>query len=58
MVEMEPRFKLDKFKFIFADQGVSDTLLELLHIEETYLLRCNYYHLIYEVWPLPENFGW
>ena len=42
---------------MFADQGASQKILELLKIENSCLLRGDYYHLMEQVWPLPENFG-
>lgn len=57
MVEMEPRFDLKKIRIIFADQGVTTSLLECLGIADTCVLRGDYYHLMREVWPQSHNFG-
>ena len=57
MVEIEPRFKLENIKFIFGDQGITYGLLENLGIQKTCTLRGDYYHLFYQVWPQPHNFG-
>ena len=57
MAEMKPRFRLDKIKFMYADQGVSQKLLQLLGNKETCLLMGYYYYLMNEVWPLPDSFG-
>jgi hypothetical protein len=55
LVEMEPRFTLNSIKIIFGDQALTDQILYDLGIEDTCILRGDYYHLINEVWP--HTFG-
>jgi hypothetical protein len=55
MHEMEPPFLLTQIRLIFGDQGITQSLLETLRIEQTCLLRGNYHHLIDEVFP--DQFG-
>jgi hypothetical protein len=55
LVEMEPRFSLDRIQIIFGDQALTERILVDLGIEETCTLRGDYYHLINEVWP--STFG-
>ena len=57
MSRLEERFKLEKIKFIFSDQKVTDTLLEKLDIVNTCTLRWDAWHLMNEVWPKKANFG-
>jgi hypothetical protein len=49
MHEMEPCFPLSQICLIFGDQGITQSLLETLQIDQTCLLRGNYHHLIDEV---------
>ena len=55
--DMEPRWKLSDLKIIFGDQRITTTLLNMLKIEDTCLLRGDYYHLMKEVFPTSEFFG-
>ena len=55
MASMEPRFKLNMIRIIFADQFLTQALLEELKIEDTCILHGNYYHLLNKVFP--ETFG-
>ena len=57
MSEMEPRWKLADIRVIFGDQFITPTLLINLGIQNSCLLRGDYYHLMKEVWPTSENFG-
>ena len=54
---MVPDFKLSRIKLIFGDQFLKQSLLVKLNIEETCVLRCDYYHCMNEVWPSRNNFG-
>jgi hypothetical protein len=51
LVEMEPRYSLDRIQIIFGDQALTNQILVDLRIEETCTLQGDYYHLINEVWP-------
>ena len=57
MCQMEPRFHLSQVRIIFGDQLISQGLLVSMGIEDTCLLRPDFYHLTNEVWPKAENFG-
>ena len=57
MAEMETSFHLPNIKIVFGDQKISMSILRSLGIHNACLLRGDYYHLINEVWPKPENFG-
>ena len=57
LCEMVPDFKLSRIKLIFGDQFLKQSLLVKLNIEETCVLRCDYYHCMNEVWPSRNNFG-
>ena len=48
---MEPQFSLENVKYIFGDQLITQSLLDQLNISSTCVLRCDYYHVINEVWP-------
>jgi hypothetical protein len=56
MAKLEPRLWLDQIWIIFADMGITNTLHNL-SIHETYLLRCNYWHLMNKIWNKPTSFG-
>jgi hypothetical protein len=49
--EMEPRFSLHNIRLIFGDQGITQTLLETLGIDQSCTLRGDFHHLIDEVFP-------
>jgi hypothetical protein len=51
MVEIEPRFELANVRLVFADQKLTDTILQELGITSTCTLRGDFYHLLNEVWP-------
>ena len=55
MVEMEPQFSLQKVKLIFADQFITDNILDELNIKSTCTLHGDYYHNFNKVFP--ETFG-
>jgi hypothetical protein len=55
MASMERRWLLSSLRIIFADQFITKTLLENLGIASTCTLRCDYHHVINEVWP--KQFG-
>ena len=57
MARLEPRFRLDKIRIIFADMGITNTLLHKLSIHDTCLLRCDYWHLMNKVWNKHTSFG-
>jgi hypothetical protein len=57
MCEMEPRFDLSQIRIIFGDQLITAGLLVSLGIDDSCLLRPDFYHLTNEVWPKPNNFG-
>ena len=56
-VEIEPMRKLSSVRLIFGDGMITRGLLTALGIERTCVLHGDYYHLLYEVWPLEKNFG-
>ena len=49
MSEMEPRWKLSSIRAIFADQFITSSLLTKLGIQDTCILRGDFYHLMNEV---------
>ena len=51
MANIEPRWTLSKLRIIFADQFITMTLLDNLGIAATCTLRCDYHHIVKEVWP-------
>ena len=51
MAAIEPRFQLSKIRIIFADQKITPTVLQDLGIEDSCILRGDFYHLLNEVWP-------
>jgi hypothetical protein len=51
MAAIEPRFKLSDIRIVFADQKITPTVLQDLGIEDTCILRGDFYHLLNEVWP-------
>jgi len=55
MASIESRWNLSDLHILFADQFVTKTLLENLGIASTCTLRCDYYHIVNEVWP--KQFG-
>ena len=55
--DMEPRWKLCDISLIFGDQRITPKLLKMLHIEDSCVLRGDYYHLMKEVFPQKEFFG-
>jgi hypothetical protein len=57
MCEMEPSFHLTEIRIIFGDQLITPGLLVSLGIQDTCILRPDFYHLTNEVWPKSENFG-
>ena len=57
IVEMEPKWQISKLRIIFADGLITQTLLDELNISETCTLRCDYWHLMNEVFPKNHNFG-
>ena len=54
---MEPKWSFKNIDLIFADGLITDRLLEELHIDDTCVLRGDYYHLMNEVFPKEHNFG-
>ena len=57
MSQMEPRWKVSSIRVIFGDQFITQTLLRNLGIQNSCILRGDYFHLMKEVWPNSENFG-
>ena len=57
MNRLEPRFHLNKIRYIFSDQKVTNSLLIQLGIEKSCTLRCDCWHMMNEVWPKQINFG-
>ena len=57
MVSIEPRWSPSKLEILYADGLVSKRLLDNLGITKTCVLHGDYYHLLKENWPSPENFG-
>jgi hypothetical protein len=55
--QMVPAFTIGDIRLIFGDGKITQTLLIDLGINETYLLRCDYYHVLKEIWPNKHNFG-
>ena len=55
LASIETRWSLTQLQLIFGDQFLTETLLEKLGIEDTCTLRCDYHHVVNEVWPL--HFG-
>ena len=55
--QMEPKWDLNKIRIIFADGLITQNLLDQLKISETCTLRCDYWHLMNEVFPKEHNFG-
>ena len=51
MAEIEPRFELTNIRIVFADQKLTDTILQELGIASTCTLQGDFYHLLNEVWP-------
>jgi hypothetical protein len=52
LVEMEPRYSLNRIRIIFGDQAaLTNQILLDLGIEEMCTLQGDYYHFINEVWP-------
>jgi hypothetical protein len=51
MAETEPRFQLANTPIVFADQKLTDTILQELGMTTTCTLRGDFYHLLNEVWP-------
>ena len=49
--KMEPIFSLSDINIIFGDQHITSNIISLLKINDSCLLRCDYYHLMNEVWP-------
>ena len=54
---MEPIWLVSNLKIIFADQLITDGLLNRLDIKHTCLLIGDYYHLMNEVWPKNIKIG-
>jgi hypothetical protein len=52
LASIETRWSLTQLQLIFGDQFLTETLLEKLGIEDTCTLRCDYHHVVNEVWPL------
>jgi hypothetical protein len=55
MASIEKRWFLSELRIIFGDQFITNTLLENLGITFTCTLRCDYHHVVKEVWP--KQFG-
>jgi hypothetical protein len=55
MASIETRWSLKDLHIIFADQFITKTLLQNLGIVSTCTLRCDYHHIVNEVWP--KQFG-
>jgi hypothetical protein len=53
--DIEDRWSLSHLRLIFADQFITNTLLDNLGITLTCTLRCDYHHVVKEVWP--KQFG-
>ncbi len=51
LFEMVPEFDKKRIRLIFADEFVTDELLERLGITCTATLRCDHWHLLNDVWP-------
>jgi hypothetical protein len=51
MTFIEPRFLLSDIRLIFADQKITGTVLLDLGIQDTCMLRGDFYHLLNKVWP-------
>ena len=53
--DMEPGFSLKNVRYMFGDHKIGQDLLDRLHIADTCLLRCDYWHSINQVFK--EQFG-
>lgn len=56
-ISIEPRRSLSSIRLIFGDRLITRGLLSALGIERSCLLHGDYYHLMYENWPMENNFG-
>jgi hypothetical protein len=52
LTSIESRWGIEELRIIFADQFLTQTLVENLGIVDTCTLRCDYHHVVNEVWPL------
>ena len=50
-VEMNTLWSLSNFKLMFIDGLITGILPNKLGIRESCLLRGDYYHILYEIWP-------
>ena len=57
MQSIEPRWSFSKIQILYADGLMSQRLLENLNISDTCIIHGDYYHLMKENWPKPENVG-
>ena len=57
MQSIEPRWSPAKLQILYADGLVTKKLLNNLDITVSCILHGDYYHLMKENWPKPENFG-
>ena len=48
---MEPRWSTSDVKIIFGDEFLKQSLLTKLGMTQTCTLRCDYYHLMQQIWP-------
>ena len=51
MFDMESKFDKTSIKIIYADEFITENILNLLYIEDTCVLRCDTYHLQSLIWP-------
>ena len=57
MLSIEPRWSFSNIQIIYADGLVTKRLLINLGIQHSCVLHGDYYHLMRENWPKPQNFG-
>ena len=57
MCDIVPNFSLSDIKIIVGDKFLRESLIEKLGISDTATLRCDYWHLMAQVWPSHISFG-
>ena len=57
MVEMGPKYDVNKIRFIFVDDFIISKLFDDLGISKTCMTRYDWYHCMQEVWQQSNSFG-
>ena len=57
MSKMVPQYSLSNIRIIFGDQFLKESLLDSLGIQDSVTLRCDYWHVLTQVWPSNTSFG-